>query len=122
MKTLIPLILIAISFNSISAPSFVDRMLDGEKYILVGVGYKFKEVEVRYCREDYSRPLADGSYWRNCYYGNNPFSARFELGIDYGNIRVGLSHDSQWATGEPFNDRGEYSKSEFFIDYVYKWK
>lgn len=73
-------------------------------YFKVGSGYKFAETEINYY---------DGSR-------NHPISARFELGIEEGNLTYGISHDSQWFQGFPFNNKMEYGKSEIFVDYKFE--
>ena len=81
-----------------------------EIYIKAGTGYKFDEQDsVNLMGVDYK--YADVS----------KYSARFETGVQCGNLTWGISHHSQWATGAPFNDTGEYYKTEFFIDYKISW-
>lgn len=74
-------------------------------YVKVGVGYKLQSTEVR---------------WDDGRVGDDPISARFEVGYENNIISYGVSHDSQWFTGKPFNDNMEYSKTELFIDYKFK--
>ncbi len=74
-------------------------------YFKVGVGYKLESTEINW---------EDGSV------GDHPLSARFELGVERGAVSYGISHDSQWVTGKPFNDDMEYSKTELFIDYKFE--
>lgn len=76
-------------------------------YIKVGAGYKFEE-----------------SVQHVIYQGErnkvHPISARIELYWQYtDNLTFGISHHSQWATGFPFNDTREPSKTELFIDYKF---
>lgn len=82
-----------------------------QPYYAVGVGYKLDETTYY--------------WWDNAMKGNRegncPLSARLEVGMDAGNFRYGLSHHSQWTTGAPFNNEGEYQKTEVFIDYVKKF-
>lgn len=72
-------------------------------YGKVGVGYKVDETEVRY-----NGKIAD-----------DPYSARFELGKECKKYTYGVSHHSQWMSGAPFNNDGEYQKTEVFIDYKF---
>lgn len=83
-----------------------------EIYIKAGAGYKFDEQkEIRLQRDN-------GKVYE---IANSPYSARFEGGFECGNLTMGVAHHSQWATGAPFNDAGEYYKTEFFIDYKFSW-
>lgn len=83
-----------------------------EIYLKVGAGYKFDEqTEIR-LQQDNSQIFE---------IQNSPYSARFETGVECGNLTWGVSHHSQWATGVPFNETGEYYKTEFFIDYKISW-
>lgn len=79
-------------------------------YITIGAGYKFKEATM-YFDDKNGNPKEF----------NEPISARIEIGYRYNkNIRFGISHHSQWLTGWPVNnDRNEYEKTEFFIDYTF---
>ena len=62
-------------------------------YLTVGVGYKFQESQLHYFDDNGQR-----------YEWNDPYSARIEVGYNYNeNIKFGVSHHSQWATGKPFN-------------------
>lgn len=70
-------------------------------YAKVGIGYKFEETAM------YNKGVLI----------DDPYSARFEIGTSVNNFSFGLSHDSQWLSGAPFNDKEEYYKSEVFIDY-----
>ena len=74
-------------------------------YVKIGVGYKFTETNM----EAKGKKLKD------------PISARMELGMESDTISYGVSHHSQYFSGAPFNKRGEYSKTELFIDYKYKF-
>ena len=115
MKYLI-LVAMLVSFNSMSKESvFMEALKGGVVYATVGTGYKFDETELIYTSE-----------WGVETIGNNPYSARFELGIDYDlpknfTLQLGVSHDSQWSTGYPFNKKGEYGKTEVFADLTYRW-
>lgn len=85
-------------------------------YISVGAGLKFQETNI-----DWERHGKVSS--------NVPISARIEVGAEREvpcvmmgvkcSVKTGVSHHSQWFAGRPFNDKGEYSKSEVFADY--KW-
>lgn len=83
---------------------FVFGCSSNNTYLKVGAGYKFSETEINYY---------DGSR-------NHPISARFELGVEKGNLTYGISHDSQWFQGFPFNNNMEYGKSEIFVDYKFE--
>ncbi len=115
MKYLI-LVVMLVSFNSMSKESvFMEALKGGVVYATVGTGYKFDETELTYTS-------STGVKTR----GNNPHSARFELGIDFElpknfTLQLGLSHDSQWFTGYPVNKKGEYYKTEVFADLTYRW-
>jgi hypothetical protein len=85
-------------------------------YASAGGGLKFEE--------------SDTSWLRNGEKSSSvPLSARFEIGAEKEvscflvgtkcTVKAGLSHHSQWFAGWPFNEKGEYSKSELFTDY--KW-
>ena len=76
-------------------------------YAKVGVGYKFQETDV------WSKTTGTVV--------DEPISARFELGQQCDAISYGVSHDSQWFAGAPFNNKDEYSKSEVFVDYMLKF-
>lgn len=75
-------------------------------YVKVGTGYKLKEIEIYFI---------DGSK-------SEPLTARIEVGAENGNWTYGLSHSSQWLSGKPFNNDMEYSKTELFLDYTWKFK
>jgi len=83
-----------------------------EIYFKVGTGYKFDEQTKIRLDRDNSRVYE---------IANSPYSARFETGVECGNLTYGLSHHSQWSTGAPFNKTGEYYKTEIFIDYKFSW-
>ena len=74
-------------------------------YFKAGVGYKVQETEILYLEGN----------------GNHPISARFEYGIEKGNVSMGISHHSQWLVGFPFNNDGEYQKTELFVDYKFEF-
>lgn len=83
-----------------------------EIYLKAGAGYKFDEqTKIRLERDNTKIYEIE----------NSPYSARFEAGVECGNLTWGLSHHSQWTTGAPFNATGEYYKTEFFIDYKISW-
>ena len=76
----------------------------------VGAGYKFNE------QKEF---VYDGQSFE--FYNVSPYSARFEIGVECENLTYGIAHHSQWATGAPFNNKGEYYKTEIFIDYKFEW-
>lgn len=81
-----------------------------EIYLKVGAGYKFDEQDsVELLGEEYK------------YANVSPYSARIETGVECGSLTYGISHHSQWATGFPFNETGEYYKTEIFLDYKFSW-
>lgn len=83
-----------------------------EIYIKAGSGYKFDEqTEIRLQKDN-------GKVYE---IANSPYSASIETGVECGSLSYGVSHHSQWATGFPFNETGEYYKTEFFIDYNISW-
>lgn len=82
-------------------------------YVKVGTGYKFDE-------QKYVRLNMDDSQIYEIQ--NSPYSARLEVGIESGALTYGISHHSQWETGFPFNETGEYYKTEVFIDYRIDWE
>lgn len=100
------LILMAVIFSSTSKADC------DEIYFKVGTGYKFDEQTKIRLDRDNSRVYE---------IANSPYSARFETGVECGNLTYGLSHHSQWSTGAPFNKTGEYYKTEIFIDYKFSW-
>jgi len=105
MKRIFLAIASVVVFVVLHAPSiaFADC---SEIYFKVGAGYKFSEQDkINHGGVEYQ--LVDVS----------PYSARIESGVECGSLTWGISHHSQWATGAPFNDTGEYYKTEFFIDY-----
>lgn len=82
--------------------SFLNR-----SYLKVGIGYKLNETEI---------------YFTDQGYNDDPISARLELGFEYTeNITLGFSHHSQYFTGKPFSEEGEYAKNELFIDYTFRF-
>lgn len=83
-----------------------------EIYLKIGAGDKFDEQKKVRLEMDNTKIYE---------IQNSPYSARFETGVECGNISYGISHHSQWATGAPFNSEGEYYKTEFFIDYKFSW-
>ena len=108
MKALLLTVLLATSATSVSASEFnLDAFLN-KTYVTIGAGYKFKESQFKY--------KENGQTVRF----NDPLSARFEIGYQYNkHIKFGVSHDSQWRTGFPFNNKKEPSKTEVFIDYTF---
>lgn len=83
-----------------------------EIYLKAGAGYKVYEQKFIRLERDNSQIFE---------IENSPYSARFEAGVECGRLTWGVSHHSQWSTGAPFNDTGEYYKTEFFIDYKISW-
>jgi hypothetical protein len=82
-------------------------------YIKIGAGYKIQEPYY------YIYSSGSGVYRLS----GDPISARIEAGIEVNeSISYGISHHSQWLEGRPFNERTEYYKTEFFIDYKYNFK
>lgn len=84
-----------------------------EVYLKVGTGYKFAEqngLNIRVGGETITYKL-----------DNDRISARFEAGVECGRLTWGVAHHSQWFSGYPFNDRWEYHKTEFFVDYKFSW-
>lgn len=81
-----------------------------EIYLKVGTGYKFDEQ---------NKAVLEGVEYE--YTNVSPYSARIETGVECGNLTYGISHHSQWATGFPFNETGEYYKTEIFLDYKFSW-
>lgn len=79
----------------------------GEPYLKAGLGYKFRETNI-----DFTRNNGDTS--------NSKITARFELGYELDNITYGVSHHSQPLVGWPTDNRDEYAKTEFFVDYLIK--
>lgn len=83
---------------------------DSELYFKVGAGYKFDQQD---------KVQLDGVTYKLTTI--SPYSARFELGVETGNLTYGISHHSNWDTGWPFNDIQEQYKTEIFIDYKWSW-
>ncbi len=79
-----------------------------EPYIEVGTGYKIIE------------PKAGSDEWQK-FLDNCKVSAHLELGVEQGPVSYGLGHFSQLFCGAPFNDQSEYSKTEVFVRYKYKF-
>lgn len=77
-------------------------------YLKVGVGYKVDEFQIYLNKEQ---------AWFD-----DPVTARGELGYRKGSLSFGVSHDSQYLTGWPFNDRSEYYKTELFLDWQVDWE
>lgn len=103
-------IIIFVGFLVICACNYASADCD-RLYATLGAGYKFDEQ--RYAK-------LNGVNYR--YNEISPYSARLELGVQCNeNLRFGVSHHSQWATGFPFNDIGEPYKTEIFIDYTFYW-
>ena len=74
----------------------------------IGAGYKFEEM-------DYIDITFDGEEGYINFY-SDPISARMELTVECDRINFGIAHHSQYGTGWPVNNEGEYYKTEFFID------
>lgn len=70
-------------------------------YAKVGIGYKIEEETITWVDAEGKRTEFD-----------DPITARFELG----SWSYGLSHDSQYFTGKPFNNDHEYSKTEICVE------
>lgn len=81
-----------------------------EIYLKTGAGYKFEETK--------NFKNAQGTKF---FIDSEPISARLELGLECEAITFGVSHHSQWLQGWPVDDRGEYNKTEIFIDYKFSW-
>lgn len=79
-------------------------------YVTVGAGYKVSETEYHFL-------VQHDAYYQK----GHPLTARIDIGLENGDFKYGLSHHSQWIEGWPVNDNGEYEKTEFFIDYTYKF-
>ena len=88
-----------------------------EPYLSVGAGYKLSEK--LYVKCEWANPVASRCYGVK----SHPLTARLEVGYEFKNVRVGMTHHSQWLQGKPFdNKKDEYSKNEIFVDYVLRWK
>jgi len=87
-------------------------MADYEYYVKIGAGYKLHQTDWVLDNETGTRRNLDFK---------DPFSARIEIGIEHEHISYGISHHSNWLTGYPFNDEGEFQKTEVFIDYKWSW-
>jgi hypothetical protein len=93
MKTIISTIIIILLAGCTATP-----------YAKIGLGYKFQESETVWYMNGIETP-------------NHPISARGEAGFKIVEWSFGISHHSQLMEGWPFNNHGEYSKTEFFVDY-----
>lgn len=82
----------------------------GEIYTKVGAGYILEAANTM---------VINGKTYE--FNKNTPFTARFELGVDCGILTYGVAHYSQWMDGKPFNERKEYYRTEFFVDYKFSW-
>lgn len=73
----------------------------------IGIGYKIQEFGIY----DYDTDTML----------NDPITARFKVHWEYkDNWDYGMTHHSQWFTGEPFSKHAkEYSKTEVFLDYKF---
>lgn len=82
-----------------------------QPYVKIGAGYKFAETNVVF-KVDGKLKSAD-----------DPISARVEIGANciIENVTCGVTHRSQWFSSAPFNDNKEYSVTEFFIEYTYRF-
>lgn len=91
-------------------------------YIKVGAGYKIDETKEAYHYKErtiYHDELATNKI--GFVEGNKDPSARLEVGLEDGGWSYGISHHSNWLQGKPFDSAGEYQKTEFFIDYTYRF-
>jgi hypothetical protein len=96
--------------GEVSAVEFDVKSYLDKTYIKIGAGYKFIETTTRF--DDNS----DGVFKES----DDPISARIEAGYQYSkNLSFGISHHSQWFTSWPQSEKGEYSKTEIFIDYTF---
>jgi len=109
-------VLAAVASFGAQADEFDVKAFLNKTYVTVGAGYKFHEPKLRlHLNGEYSR-------W------SEPLSARIEIGYYINsNIKVGVSHHSQWLTGFPIDETTEYYKTEIFIDAtmtlgeIYEW-
>jgi hypothetical protein len=79
-------------------------------YFKAGAGYKFHEMDSIVFYDTEGKPL------QTVKFDSEPISARFELAADCDRVVFGVSHHSQYASGWPANEKGEYFKTEIFID------
>ncbi len=79
-------------------------------YIKVGAGLKVQESVTHYYGEAGRINMS------------HPITARIEVGIESDALTYGVSHHSQWFTGFPFNNDKEYSKTELFVDYTWRFE
>lgn len=107
--TFVACTLFAFTNAAVASEFNIDKYL-AKTYVTIGAGYKFHESTLTYRDEE-----------GNKYDWHDPYSARIEIGYYYNkNIKFGISHHSQWATGFPMDDDiNEYGKTEIFIDYTF---
>ena len=117
-KTLVPLVYLctlgtlcltpSVSSKEFDVSSFLDTHLS-KTNVRIGISYKLKENVIYFSRTDGTR--SDVS---------SPIGARIGLWYQYStNVTIGIDHHSQWFQGFPFNNEGEYSKTELFVDYTF---
>ncbi len=95
--------LFVLIFSPVNAIEFDVKSFLDKTYVKVGVGYKFREINL----------FTNINGVRTSF--NEPLSARFEIGYQWSdNITIGYTHRSQWLSGMP-----EYYVDELFIDYKF---
>ena len=80
-------------------------------FLKLGAGYKMSEVD--YIDIQINSGEATSV---DLYTGKNP-TARIELSCETKRFSFGISHDSHWVDGWPFNQNKEMHKTELFVDY-----
>lgn len=106
------LIAALLTVPTINADEFNIQSYLNKTYVTIGIGYKFDELRIHFINQN----TGEKYNWRD------PYSARIEIGYNLtNNVKFGISHHSQWATGFPFNgQKNEYYKTELFVDFTFK--
>lgn len=85
---------------------------DYNYYVKIGTGYKIEEPK-------YDIVVFDNVEYKVARDYGSKATARFEIGVEKGNLTFGFSHHSQWLEGWPINNEPEYFKTELFVDYKF---
>jgi len=101
------ILVILLSMTALTGCAAVERTIGGAPYAEVGVGYQ----------------LDAQSHWRlqteRHYQCDSKYQAHFEVGLDWGNAKVGYHHQSWWACGAPFNNDAELFVDDIRVTYTF---
>ncbi len=101
-------VIVVAASSDAQAEAFNVQTFLNKTHLTVGVGYKLKETELWFRGAD-----------QVPYKMRRALTARIELYYQLTDqITIGVTHHSQYSEGPPFNSRGEYHKTELFIDYT----